>query len=432
MKQRRTDSPQRKPRRRWRWHVPPAIVHGAEALEGTEILTEFSGEMGLVLWQSVRDISLWSSVTPPEERAGLFAASAGKRRAASLQVARPAPAVLGPLTTIARILEEPAGTSGEQVMVACREVSQWAEGEGMLATSLAFAQAAAFACPGNAASGLRVGQLARRRAEYARAETWFRRTIGLARQARDWTSYSEAFLALANLYMQRGNLPVAKQLSIRAYRAAKRHSLRAVLAGALHNLFGIAVLSEQHDEAESLARAAFGAYDSENPRVPGFAHDVAYFWSSRGQFAPALTVFHALVPHMTAPLDRLAVLGSIARAAGGTGDRPAFEAVREEIWRMAGSIDFAEQAAGVLTDLARGAASLGEWAEAEKAARTAEELATERQQAQVAHTARSILEAVANERLVDAGTAKDAVYADMDDLATGLVQTLDEHAEVGG
>ncbi|HEV2146363.1 MAG TPA: hypothetical protein VGR37_03010, partial [Longimicrobiaceae bacterium] len=347
--------------------------------------------------------------------------------------ARPAPAALGPLTTIARILEDPAGTPSEQVMLACREVSQWAESEGVLATALAFAQAAAFACPGNAAAGLRVGVLARRRAEYARAETWFRRTIGLARQARDWTSYSEAFLALANLYMQRGNLPVAKQLSIRAYRAAKRHSLRAVLAGSLHNLFVIAGLSEQHDEAESLARAAHGAYDSENPRVPVFAHDVAYFWSSRGQFAPALAVSQALLPHMSAPVDRMAVLGSIARAAGGVGDRVAFEGVRDEIWRMARGTETAEQAAAVLCDLARGAASLGRWAEAEEAARTAEELATARQQAQMAHTARSILEAVRNERGVDVGARdREAGYADMSDLATGIVQTLDEHAGVGG
>ena len=431
MKQpRRPDAPPRKPRRRWRWHVPPAIVHGAEALEGTEILTEYTGELGLVLWQAVRDISLWSSVTPPENRAGLFGPNAGKRRAASLAAADPDAAVAPALATVARILEDPAGTSSEQVMLACREIAQWADSRGTLATSLAFAQAAAFACPGNAASGLRVGQIARRRGEFARSETWFRRTIGLARQARDWASYAEAFLSLSNLYMMRGNLPVAKQLAIRSYRAAKRHSLRNVLAGSLHDLFAIAVLGEQHEEAESLARATFEAYDPENPRVPPFAHDVAYFWASRGPFAPALSVFQALRPHIKAPIDQFGILGSIARAAGGAGDREAFDGVREEIWRAVRASEHPLAEPNILMDLAKGAASLGEWAQAEEAARTAEELATARQLGQVAIDAESVLEAVRSERRMEARRAAE-VPAEIDGLATDIVRTLDEFAAVG-
>ncbi|HEX2187797.1 MAG TPA: tetratricopeptide repeat protein [Longimicrobiaceae bacterium] len=432
MKQpRRPDAPPRKPRRRWRWHVPPAIVHGPEALEGTEILSEYTGELGLVLWQSVRDISLWSSITPPEGRAGLFGPSAGKRRAAALLAADPDPGLTGPLSTIARILEDPAGTSAEQVMLACREISLWADTRGTLATALAFAQAAAFACPGNAASGLRVGQLARRRAEYARSETWFRRTIGLALQARDWNSYAEAFNALGNLYLQRGNLPVARQLQIRAYRAAKRHSLRSVLAASLHDMFVIAVKSGQAGDAEALARNAFEAYDPQNPRVVPFAHDVAYFWMSRGQFAPALSVFQALAPQIRTHADRHRMLGSIARAAGGAGDRGTFAEAQEGIWRTIQSSDARETAAEVLLDLARGAAALGAWADAEKAARSAEEIATERQEAQSVLTAQAVLEAVENEQAVEAGTRTPDAAWDADDLASGLVRSLEEHAAVG-
>lgn len=433
MKQpRRPDAPPRKPRRRWRWHVPPAIVHGPEALEGTEILGEYTGELGLVLWQSVRDISLWSSITPPEGRAGLFGPSAGKRRAASLLAADPDPELAAPLSTIARILEDPAGTSTEQVMLACREISLWADARGTLATALAFAQAAAFACPGNAASGLRVGQLARRRAEYARAETWFRRTIGLARQARDWNSYAEAFNALGNLYMQRGNLPVARQLQIRAYRAAKRHSLRHVLAASLHDMFVIAVKSGQTADAEALARNAFEAYDPENPRVVPFAHDVAYFWMSRGQFAPALSVFQALLPQLPSETERFFAVASIARAAGGAGDSAAFEAARAEIWRLVRTTRTPERAAEVLLDLARGAASLGRWSEAEEAARSAEEIATERQEAQEALTAQSVLESVRHERSAETAIRTADAAPGTDEMATELVRTLEEHAAVGG
>ncbi len=432
MKQpRRPDAPPRKPRRRWRWHVPPAIVHGAEALEGTEILSEYTGELGLVLWQAVRDISLWSSVTPPDARAGLFGPNAGKRRAASLAAADPDAEIAPALATVARILEDPAGTSSEQVMLACREISQWADSRGSLATSLAFAQAAAFACPGNAAAGLRVGQVARRRTEYARAETWFRRTIGLARQARDWASYAEAFSSLGNLYMQRGNLPVARQLFVRAYRASKRHSLRSLQATSLHYLFAIAVQGGQYDEAESLARTAFEAHDPEHARLPAFAHDVAYFWTERGQYAPALSVFKALMPHIKNPVDRLAGIGSIARAAGGAGNREMFDEARSEIWKLVRGPDGGERAAGALTDVARGAMSLGDWSEAEEAARVAQELASTRGQAQIEHLAQTLLDAVGQQHRLEASVKAAEVTSDVDGLATDLVRTLDEYATVG-
>ncbi|MBV9774761.1 MAG: hypothetical protein JO040_12475, partial [Gemmatimonadetes bacterium] len=120
MKQpRRPDSPPRKPRRRWRWHVPPAIMHGPGALEGTEVLDEVSGEFGLILWQTLRDVGLWSSVAPGE-RAGLFSASAGQRRAAAILAASLEPEVATPLGVVGGILEDPAGTASEQVMLACR------------------------------------------------------------------------------------------------------------------------------------------------------------------------------------------------------------------------------------------------------------------------------------------------------------------------
>ncbi|HEX2093525.1 MAG TPA: tetratricopeptide repeat protein [Longimicrobiaceae bacterium] len=430
MKPRRSDSPQRKPRRRWRWHIPPAIVRGPEALEGTEVLDDFGGELGLVLWQSLRDISLWSSITPHDARAGLFSPNAGKRRAASLLAADPDPRISGALATIAGILEDPAGTSTEVVMLACREVSQWAEDEGLSATALAFAQAAALASPGNAAAGFRVGLLARRRGEYARAETWFRRTIGLARQSRDWLSYAMAFNSLGNLYAMRGNLPVARQLQIRAYRAAKRHSLRPTLAMVLHDLFVIAVRANQHEEAAALARSAFDAYDPENPQFPAFAHDVAYFWMSHGQFAPALSVFNALLPQLRRPLDRIGVLGSIARAAGGVGDLTAYAGARDALWKHVHASESLEISADALLDLAAGATSLGRWAEAEEASRMAEQMATERQQAQIMFNAQSALEAIRSERSAEANVAAQPAE-DVDNLATELVRTLEEYAVAG-
>jgi tetratricopeptide (TPR) repeat protein len=430
MKPRKAETPQRKPRRRWRWHVPPAILHGVETLEGTEVLDEFGGELGLVFWQSLRDVSLWSSITPPDARAGLFSSEAGKRRAASLLAADPDTQIAGALATIAAILEDPAGTATEPVMLACREVSQWAEANGTQATALAFAQAAALACPGNAAAGLRVGMIARRKGELARAETWFRRTIGLARQSRDWASYAEAFASLASLYEQRGNLPVARTLYVRALRASKRHSLRPIMAHTFHHLFTIAAVSGRNEEAQAFARSAFEAYDPENPRVPGLAHDVASFWMDLGQFDSAFPVFQTLVPQMQAPDLRVIVLGNLARSAGALGDRDTYSGAREDLWKMVRTADTHPNTAQALLDLARGGASLANWSEAEEAARASCEIAERLQVARVLLSAQALLESIANERYAESAPSRTEESTVVGDFATDLVRTLEEHTAV--
>ena len=58
MRQRKFKAPPRKTLRRWR--VPPALTYGdTDAFEGLSILDEITGDLGLVLWLSVRDAMLW-------------------------------------------------------------------------------------------------------------------------------------------------------------------------------------------------------------------------------------------------------------------------------------------------------------------------------------------------------------------------------------
>ena len=179
---------QRKPRRRWRWHVPPALVHGNESLEGTEMLDEFSGAAGLALWASMRDVTLWAGAREPEERAGLFHPGTWETRLRQIEQAGLDAAIDAPLRTLAAICRDPEAARMEEILQACRDISYWAEGQEKLGTAISMAQAGALAAPANAAAGFRVGQLARRKAESARAESWFRRVIGLGRQAASTSS----------------------------------------------------------------------------------------------------------------------------------------------------------------------------------------------------------------------------------------------------
>jgi tetratricopeptide (TPR) repeat protein len=398
MQPRKFRVPQRKTQRRWR--VPPALKRGDEIFEGLGVLDEMTGEKGLVLWQSLRDSLLWADAQD-DERTALFAPDAERVRMAMIMTAQPSPELEEPLGVLARMLAEPERISEEMVALACRRVSQWADDEGMLTTALAFAQAAATVTPGDAGAAHAVGKLARRRAEHARAETWFRRTVALARQIGDWSTYAQAFIGLGNLFRQRGNLPAARRFLIRAVRAAQRNSLHAIEGMALHDLFAVAGEAERYEEAHQYARAAYEAYGPHHPAIPRLAQDVAYWWLTQGHFAEALPVLESVLPHFSQPGARMTVLGSIARAAGGLGQRERFRETWESAHDLLRTTAEDENAAQGLLDVAHGAASLGLWDKAETAAREALDTGSRRSEGRIRLTAEAIIESVRHHRTVE-------------------------------
>jgi tetratricopeptide (TPR) repeat protein len=410
----------RKPRRRWRWHVPPALTHGGESLEGAPVLDEVQGPLGLLLWETYRDVVLWSGA---EERDGLFAAGAHAARVRDLDASGADPALDRALRAAAAVLAEPAGAQEADVMGACRQAAEWAEQRGLMGTSVTLATAAALASPTNANAAYRVGQIARRKGENARAETWFRRAIGLGRQAKDWASYAEAFLGLGNLYKLRGNYPAARRFHIRGLRAARRHALRDIQARSLHDLFTIAVETSPPAEAQELARLAFRAYGPRHPKLPALAHDVAYFWMGQGRFAPALDVFRAVLPHLADPSERMLCAGNLGRAAGAASDRAGFEEAWEQVW-SAEEWDKLPSAGQALLELAHGASSLRDWSRAEKAAEAGRELAQKRSQGQVVILSDTVLDAARRKRAMETPAPEPEAAEDTQDLAADLVRSL--------
>lgn len=416
-----TPSPQRKPRRRWRWHVPPALVHGSEALEGAEVLDEMGSAVGVVLWQAMRDVTLWGGAGEPEERPGLFADGAGDRLRAMAEQAGVDAALQVPLAAIAGMVDAPGSTQESEVMAACRQISGWAD-ERHPATSLAFAIAASVAAPTNAAAAVRVGLLARQGGEDARAETWFRRSVGLGRQAKDWASYAEAFLGLGSLYHERGNHEAARRFQIRALRAARRHSLRELQGRALHGLFRMALDTEAYAEGQEMARAALRAFPPNSPHVAVLALDLARSWVSRGRFAPALQLLQAVVPALRDSAERMAAYAALARAAGGAGDRPGFEDAWDQVWPLAHEAAPRPDATRALLDLGHGAASLGEWSRTEAAANTARQHAARGEHA-AAEAADALLDAARTRQPVRAQGERGA-GEESDSLAGDFVSAL--------
>lgn len=424
MRPKRLSPPVRRTARRWR--TPPAITHGAEAYEGLAILEEVKGQLGFLLWQVGRDVALWASFAP-EQRADLFepgseATLHGLVRSTGVEVQ-----LESPLMTLVRMVGSPDTARPESVELACQHIAHWADGHGYGATAVSFAQAAAMTVPFDAGAAYAVGRLAKRRSEYSRAETWYRRAIALARQSGDWSSYALAFSGLGNLYMQRGSIPAARRFHLRALKAARRHSLRSIQGSAQHDLFVIAAGHNHLDEAERYARGAFESYGPEHPRLAPLANDIAYFWLERGHFAPALTVFEALLPHMSRQEDRLVALANIVRAAAGAGERRQFEQTWDEVWDALARDEAAENTAQVLLELAHGAAQLGEHERAERAAERAVRTARERGENKVLLTAESVLDAVRRSRGARgraADTPREPAPEETELFATDLVRSL--------
>ncbi|HEX2092542.1 MAG TPA: tetratricopeptide repeat protein [Longimicrobiaceae bacterium] len=416
-------------RTRRRWRVPPAITHGDEAFEGGAVLDEFEGWFGLILWQSVRDVALWSGA--PEERRGeLFREGAEQRRRATVRAEGLDPRVEAPLLEISEILGHPHALTGELTARACLQVAQWADDRGATATALAFSQSAAFAAPADAATAFTVARLARRRAEYARAESWYRRTVALARQSGDWNAYARSFLGLGTLYMQRGNLPASRRFYLRALRSARRHSLHEVAAMVYHDLFVLSATAGWSEDAERYARGAFEEYGSGHPRLPALCHDVAYFWMKQGYPARALPIFRALLPRIPSAAERVVILANIARAAGAVGDRALFEDAWAQVLEGVERAEAAEGVTEALVELAWGASSLGDWERAEQAASRALEVAAERAEGKIRLAAETALESARERRATGAVPVPGRVSAarEADALAEDLVRSLSQPA----
>jgi hypothetical protein len=200
------------------WHLAPVITRGPEALEASRILDEVPGALGVLLWQLIRDTHLWST-TPTGDRAFLFAPGAVDRVRGFDALARPSPRLADPLATLTRVIAEPGAADPTEVAAACGAVASLASAAGHRATALEFAQVSALAAPDLATPCLEVARLAGELGEEARAETWMRRAVTIARRGEDGSAYAAA---LGRVYRRRRNRRAARRFFLRALRAAAR------------------------------------------------------------------------------------------------------------------------------------------------------------------------------------------------------------------
>lgn len=367
--------PAGRPARRSRpsYLAAPPLLSESEPFEGAALLREHPGALGTVLWKSLRDVSAWTAAAP-DERAALFPPAAADQRAAEVAGSGAETELWGPLLVVERLLAQPLDVDHRRLVHACRTIARWGERRGFTAVQLAFVQAAARLAPDHPQLAYSVGRLARDRGEYARAESWLRCAIRLARGT-DWHTYALAYLSLGTLYQQLGNLPAARAVTLRGYRTSMRRRVRALQGTALHNLFAISTEMLDFERGQQYALAAFRHYGPEHPRFPMLVHDAGLFWILQGCFTRATTVLESVLSRFDLPSDRVLVMANLARAAAGAGNRDLYERSYSQSVALLPQAPSPERTAQVWINLARAAASAGDYARAQDAAYTARQLA---------------------------------------------------------
>lgn len=369
----------------------PPLLTEREPFEGAAVLREHPGALGAVLWKSLRDVAAWTDATP-QARAVLSNPTAAAARPA--EVAAAEPELWAPLLVIGRLLENPADVDYARLVNACRAVARWGEQGGHTAVQLAFTQAAARLAPEHPRLAYAVGRLARDRGEYARAETWLRAGIRLARN-RDWHTYALAHLSLGTLYQQLGNLPAARTLMGRGYRASMRRRVRALQGMALHHLFVVAAEMLDFGPAQEYALAAGRRYGPRHPRFPVLMHDVGCFWMLHGRFGRACDVFRLVLDRIQVPEERLMALSTLARATAADGRGAECEQRTAEAVELLAreAVPPARAAQGWL-NLARAAATRGERGDARSFGGRALEIAAALRLGQIRLEVEALLQAV--------------------------------------
>jgi tetratricopeptide (TPR) repeat protein len=341
-----------------------------------------------------------------------------------LEYSREIMEIWAPLVVIAGEVRASADADPEQIARACIALTEWGLGNGATGTALLFAEAAALAAPSNARHAYVAGRLLRHHGALAEAETWLRRAARVAIWNRDREVHALCLNSIGNLHQQAGRYPEARAALAAALRVARRAGLQERQAAALHDLMVVSVYTGELAAAEEFARGAFAAYPPDHANVPKLAADIAFLWAQQGQFARALEVFRALLPHFADPDARLRITGYTARAAGAIGDADTFRAAWAETWSILDARAAEHLRAAAALELGLGALNLGAWEDAGMALNIARETAELSRDYETIARAEVALEQMAREERADLVIWPGARNHPSDTLARDLVRTL--------
>jgi hypothetical protein len=286
---------------------------------------ELASPLANFLFGMLRDVMLWLML-PPQRRYDAFSPDAIRLRLAELGRCG-APAEVTPhLINLLRICND--DISQDDACTACLGVAAWARGEGALRTELAFRQAAALARVHDATLSLATARLAREASQHRQAETWFRRTIKVSRQTKDWHTYVRGNLGLGMMYYRLGNGPAAKAVMERGLKAANRWRLRQLAGEAHHDLFHVLAPIDLRQAYQHAHSAEVKYRDAPPELLARLAGDVATIWVRVGAGRRAFSLFESVIPYANEPGLRAVWSAQLLRCAATSGLSDKYEPLR--------------------------------------------------------------------------------------------------------
>lgn len=307
----------------------PAVLGAEGEWEGGAILREITSPVGLFLFGTIRDVMLWL-LLPPNRRAATFSTSGGDTRRAQLAQINVPSELYEPLAILLSIWDEPACEA--EVSAGCLAIAEWARGSGALYSELAFRQAAALAHAEDVQLSLATARLARDLSQPQRAETWFRRTIKLARLKKEWESYIRAYLGLGTMYNRVGNGPAAKAVMERGLNAARRWRLHQLAGEAHHDLFHVWADLGNLRQAYEHASAARACYTQSPDHLFRLAADLGILSIKVGAPGRAIPLLQLAIPRIPDSRITALLLAWLTRAAAESHNRRLYEEAREDFF----------------------------------------------------------------------------------------------------
>ena len=369
--------------------VPPPRQRHLER----RILDEARHTLGLVLWQSLRHVRDWAE-TAPESRAALFPPETPAWVAQKQVEARAqAPELSAALDRFWLLARAPLAAAAHELADACESVSAWAEERGFSETAIEFAEAAAVVATEDPRRANLAGRVNRGAADFARAEAWFERGIGLARARKNRVEYTRGHLGYGILCKELGRVGCARRHFNTASMVAMKEGYEWLAAEVQHDLFALLIVRGHYAEAERHARKALEWYPKHHRRFPFFVADLAFLLVCQRHFTPAAALLGEFVRAVRGPTEQVLGLSLLVRALAGAGQRDAFERTRRRLQKALARDTTWEPAARV--NLAEADRSAGWWESAEANARAALELASARLDTEPARLATRLLTQIA-------------------------------------
>ncbi|HEU4561030.1 MAG TPA: tetratricopeptide repeat protein [Longimicrobium sp.] len=401
----------------------PPVLRVEGDWEGGAIIREIPSPVGIFLFGTYRDVMLWL-LLPLDRIHRAFRVGAGDERRRMLSGIAASPELHRHLVTLVRMSDGEIERS--EVGAACGQVAAWANAGGAPHTELAYMQAGALAEPEFIERSLRMGQLARDLAQYSRAETWFKRTIKLARIAKDRANYVDAHLGLGTLFNRIGNGPAAKALYERALKSARRWRLRHLAGAAHHDLFHMCVDLGDLRRAYDHARSAQQHYGTAQQYLTRLAGDIATVWLRLGEGRRAFPIFEAVIPLVPDPGLRAVWSAQLARCAAISGRGMIYEAVRQRALTAMVDLPISWRRAEAEAILAHADLSVGEWDRAAASAEKALELASRIGAAELKmYAERALVDARGQRQAKDTDVVEPPALARMaDSLASALREAV--------